>query len=116
MENRELMVLGDTIVLVICRIEKSLLYCQYCRWALWEPFLDCKVAYFESFAIGCERELEHDGKVRSWSDSLETSKSVVEKTIDGAPAVTGSHPFLFNHKAEPVEFGGEMLEPVAVKI
>ena len=29
---------------------------------------------------------------------------------------TGSHRFLFNHNAEPVEFRGEMLEPVAVKI
>ena len=124
------------------------------------PFLDCKVAHVESFAIGCERELEHGGKVRSWLESLETSESVVEKTIDGAPAMirknnfvylaawpdaqamvrilesfcseleidatrlpegvrqrqTGSHRFLFNHNAEPVEFRGEMLEPVAVKI
>ena len=51
------------------------------------PFMDCKVTHVESFAQGCERQLEQGGEVRSWFEALESTEQVVEKSVDGAPVI-----------------------------
>ncbi len=48
------------------------------------PFLDCKVSHVETFSTGCERQLEGGGYIRNWQEILETSETVIEKTVDGA--------------------------------
>lgn len=49
--------------------------------------LDLKVSRLETLRSGVHRDLEKGGHVHSWIEELETSETIVEKTVDGNPVL-----------------------------
>ncbi|MEP3196885.1 MAG: beta-galactosidase [Lentilitoribacter sp.] len=49
--------------------------------------LDMKVSRLETLREGIHRELENGGYAHSWIEELETSETIIEKTIDGNPVL-----------------------------
>ena len=49
------------------------------------PNFDCIVNYVETFASGSERPLVKGGNVRTWLESIITSETVLESTLEGKP-------------------------------
>jgi beta-galactosidase len=49
--------------------------------------LDLKVSRLETLREGIHRDLENGGYAHSWIEELETSETIVEKTVDGNPVL-----------------------------
>ncbi|RBP51620.1 beta-galactosidase [Arenicella xantha] len=49
--------------------------------------LDCTVQYVETFPITSPRPLTDGGAVRTWLESVQTTETVLETTVDGQPVL-----------------------------